>query len=176
MNNELRSGDFKKIKKYSTLIYIIKDTISIGLLSSYKQEVYRGSWLREDFIKKLKKGTKIFSPCFWSCSKEKKKALDFLIYYKRNVLLIVNGIKNNNIDIDIEKISHFPDEKEVLVIPFCTFEIKNIKLIFDSFPYYVINLEYIDEKYENDKIMNMPIYNVKMDKLVDNIEKLVDSK
>ena len=176
MNNELRSGDFKKIKKYSTLIYIIKDIISIGLLSSYNKEVYRGTWLKEDFIKKLKKGTKIFSPCFWSCSKEKKKALDFLINYERNALLIVNGIINNNIDIDKEKLSNFPEEKEVLIIPFCSFEVKNIQLIFDPYKYYIINLEYIDEKYENDKIMNMPIYNVKMDKLVDKIEKLVDSK
>jgi len=128
--------------------------------------------VKRRFYKKIKKGTKIFSPCFWSCSKEKQKALNFIKIHKRNVLLIVNGIKNNNIDIDIdiEKISHFPDEKEVLVIPFCTFEIKNIKLIFDTFSYYVINLEYIDEKYEKDKLRNIPIYNVNMEKIIDKLK------
>ena len=172
MNNELRSGDFKKIKKYSALIYTIKDTISIGLLSSYNQEVYRGTWLKLDFIKKLKKGTKIFSPCFWSCSKDKKKAMDFLINYERNALLVVNGIINNNIDIDTEKLSNYPDEREVLILPFNSFEVKNIQLIFDPYNYYIINLEYIDEKYENDKIMNMPVYNINMDKIIDKLEKL----
>jgi len=89
--------------------------------------------------------------------------------YKRNVLLIVNGIINNNIDIDKEKLSDYPEEREVLILPFNSFEVKNIQLVKDKCEYYIINLEYIKERYENDKIAMMSTYNLDLEKVIDKI-------
>ena len=75
----------------------------------------------------------------------------------------MNNNKNNNIDIDIEKLSNFPSEKEVLVLPFCSFEILDIKIHNNGIKYYEITLEYIFENFENDKIVNLPINEIKDD-------------
>ena len=158
INNDLRTGEFKKIGKYMPLLYIIKECIFSNTISTYNKTIYRGTGLKFDFIKRLKVGTRIFSPCFWSCSKNKDVALNFLKNYEnKNAILILERNKDNNIDIDIEKLSFYPEEKEVLVIPFCSFEIKKIKLVFDTKEYYEITLEYILEKLENDKISNLSI-------------------
>ena len=163
INNDLRSGEFNKIKRYAPLLYIIKDSIFRKNILTYNNTIYRGTWLKPDFIKKLKIGLKIFSPCFWSCSKDKDVALGFVKNYKKNVLLILNNNKNNNIDIDEEKLSNFPEEKEVLVLPFCSFEITDIKIINNEIKFYEITLEYIFEKFENNKIVNLPVNEIKDD-------------
>ena len=75
----------------------------------------------------------------------------------------MNNNKNNNIDIDEEKLSNFPEEKEVLVLPFCSFEITDIKIINNEIKFYEITLEYIFEKFENDKIVNLPVNEIKDD-------------
>jgi len=75
----------------------------------------------------------------------------------------LNNNKNNNIDIDEEKLSNFPEEKEVLVLPFCSFEITDIKIINNEIKFYEITLEYIFEKFENDKIVNLPVNEIKDD-------------
>ncbi len=89
--------------------------------------------------------------------------MKFIKAYKKNALLIILGNKNNNIDIDIENLSSFPEEKEVLVIPFCSFEVKSIKFIKKPLQFYEITLEYIEEKYQNDKIVNLNIVESKND-------------
>jgi hypothetical protein len=163
INNDLRSGEFNKIKRYAPLLYIIKECIFRNTISTYNNILYRGAKLKPEFIQKLKTGMKIFSPCFWSCSKDKDVALAFVKIYNKNVLLILKNNKNNNIDIDIEKLSNFPSEKEVLVLPFCSFEILDIKIHNNGIKYYEITLEYIFENFENDKIVNLPINEIKDD-------------
>ena len=165
INNDLRSGELKKIERYIPLIYIIKDAIFMKTISSYDKIIYRGTFLKLDFIKKLKTKTKIFSPCFWSCSKDKTVALKFIKAYKKNTLLIILGNKNNNIDIDIENLSSFPEEKEALVIPFCAFEVKSIKFVKKPLQFYEITLEYIEVRFQNDKIVNLPIVESKNDNI-----------
>ena len=81
-------------------------------------------------------GAIVFSRAFLSFSKEKKIAENFLKNNNNNkdlckVLFILD--KDENIDYnlgthaDIEKISYFPNEREVLFFPFSSFEIKEIK-------------------------------------------------
>ena len=90
-------------------------------------------------------------------------AKGFVKNYNKNALLIIKNNKNNNIDIDYEKLSFFPKEKEVLILPFCSFEVKKIELKKESYVYYIITLEYIEEKFENDKIVNLSIVGLKDD-------------
>ena len=50
--------------------------------------------------------------------------------YGRNVLLIVNPLKQKDVTVtnmDIEEISRFKDEQEVLFLPFSGFEIEKIE-------------------------------------------------
>ena len=98
-------------------------------------------------------GAIVFSKTFLSFSKEQKIALNFLRNQKNNnllnkVLFILE--KDNNIDYnlsthaDIEKISFYPNEKEVLFFPFSSFEIKEIKKVNDKGEnIYIIKLFYL---------------------------------
>ena len=163
MNEDLRSGKLNRIKRYISFFYKIKLCISNHLILTYNDEAYRGTKLNANFIKNLKKGKIICNPCFWACSKEKKFAKDYIITSTdgRNVLLIVKGNNNNNIDIDKEELSFYPQEKEILIIPFCSFILtEDPKLVKDvqyNYDYYEIYLEYIEEKIIKDKIINIKV-------------------
>ena len=160
MNEELRSGKLNRIKKYISFIYNIKLCISNHVLSTYNDVTYRGTKLDINFIKNIKKGKIIYNPCFWACSKEKEIAKSFIFSSKdrRNVLLIVKGNSDNNIDIDKEKLS-FYDEKEILIFPFSSFiltdEPKLVKDKEHNYDYYEIYLEYIKENMMDDKVVNI---------------------
>ena len=160
MNEELRSGELNRIKKYISFIYNIKFCISNHVLSTYNDVTYRGTKLDINFIKNIKKGKIIYNPCFWACSKEKEIAKSFIFSSKdrRNVLLIVKGNSDNNIDIDKEKLS-FYDEKEILIFPFSSFiltdEPKLVKDKEHNYDYYEIFLEYIKENMMDDKVVNI---------------------
>ena len=160
MNEELRSGKLNRIKKYISFIYNIKFCISNHVLSTYNDIAYRGTKLDINFIQNIKKGKIIYNPCFWACSKEKEIAKSFIFSSKdrRNVLLIVKGNSDNNIDIDKEKLS-FYDEKEILIFPFSSFiltdEPKLVKDKEHNYDYYEIYLEYIKENMMDDKVVNI---------------------
>jgi len=166
MNEDLKSGKLNRIKRYLSFFYSIKYCIFNHLICTYKDEAYRGTKLDVNFIKNLKKGKIIFNPCFWACSKEKKFAKDYIITSTdgRNVLLIVKGNNNNNIDIDKEELSFYPTEKEILIIPFCSFILtEDPKLVKDkdyNYDYYEIYLEYIEEKMIDDKVINMRVKDI----------------
>ena len=111
--------------------------------------LYRGSRISKKEIKKIKgnldkrnsdlPNTIVFSKSFLSFTKEKKISENFLFLTenKNNELSKVLFILENNEDIDyslsthadIEKISFYPMEKEVLFFPFSSFEIKEVKQI-----------------------------------------------
>ena len=161
MNTELRSGDLRKIKKYIPLIYKAKLDIFNGVISSYNEIVYRVTSLKPEFINKLKIRTILFNPCFLSCSKKIEKAMEFLINYKRNVLFVINGIYCNNIDIDEDKLSYYPNEEEVLILPFSSFLLKDIRYNEEKYSYYIIYLENIKTEFNDDEILNLPKYESK---------------
>ena len=108
--------------------------------------LYRGAKIANDEINKIKQYLKnkienlpasiVFSKSFLSFSKEKEIAESYLENKNNNknlskVLYILE--KDDNVDYslathgDIEKISFFPNEREVLFYPFSSFEIKDIK-------------------------------------------------
>ena len=80
----------------------------------------------------------VFSKSFLSFSKDKKIEDYFLSFENKNkdlskVLFILEKDDNIGYNLsthaDIEKISFFPNEKEILFFPFSSFEIKDIKEI-----------------------------------------------
>ena len=107
-------------------------------------KLYRGSIISNNEINNIRKYLKnkikdlpssiVFSKSFLSFSKEPKIAKKFLDHEESNenmqkILFILEKDENlgNNLAThgDIEKISFYPKEKEVLFFPFSAFEIKS---------------------------------------------------
>ena len=135
--------------------------------------LYCGSKLSNDEINKIKiylnnkieglPSSIIFSKQFFEFFKERRVAEDYLRFTKNKniskVLFILEKNENEGYNLcthaDIEKISYFPIEREVLFFPYSSFEIKDIKQInIDNEKVYEIRLLYLG-KYlkdiENDK-------------------------
>jgi len=133
-----------KKEKYNLFTKTLYQGIKLQSLPlSYDKQLYRGSIIAEEEVKKInfflnKKinnlpGAIVFSKAFLSFSKDRKKAEKFLKKENKNknvskVLYILEN--NGNIDYnlsthsDIENISFFPDEREVLFFPFSSFEVQ----------------------------------------------------
>ena len=146
INKHLREN---KKDEYLSFIKILYEGIKTQSLSLGSNNIlYRGARLKKGEIEIIKNylndkkeglpGAIVFSKTFLSFSKLQEIAEDFLIKQKNDnelnkVLFILE--KDNNIDYnlsthaDIEKLSFYPGEKEVLFLPFSSFEIKEIKEI-----------------------------------------------
>ena len=138
-----------KIEKYLPFIKTLYEGVKLKSLSLASNNIlYRGSKISNEEVKKIKSylnkkinnlpGAIVFSKSFLSFSKEKKIAESFLNCQNKNkhlskVLYILEKDDNIGYNLsthgDIEKISYFPNEREVLFFPFSSFEIKEIKEI-----------------------------------------------
>jgi len=125
LNKELRSGVQEKIAPFIEMIAYIEKEIKNKDLLSYKGIVYRGTCLTEDLIEEIKPGKIMTNSSFWSSTKDYKIAEKFIKNSDKNNALIIIDSNGNNIDVDSEKLSKFPKEKEVLFIPFTPFKVIN---------------------------------------------------
>jgi surface protein len=125
--------------------------------------LYRGSLISNEEVKKIKvylskklenlPGSIVFSRAFLSFSKIKSVAESFLSFQNNNtnlskVLYILEKDDDIGFNLsthgDIENISYFPNEKEVLFFPFSSFEIQDIKeIIINNDILYEIKLLYL---------------------------------
>ena len=144
MNKDL---GLNKIDKYLQYIKALYEGVKLKSLSLASNNIlYRGSKISNNEIDKIKNylsnkvkglpGAIVFSKSFLSFTKKKSIAENFLSNKIKNlseVLFILE--KDDNLDYnlsthgDIEKISYFSNEKEVLFFPFSSFEIKELKEI-----------------------------------------------
>ena len=189
INKDLREN---KKDKYLLYIKILYEGIKLKVLPIANDNIlYRGSKISNNEINKIKEyinnkkpdlpGAIVFSRSFLSFSKDKSQAEQYLISKNKDnnlskVLYIIE--KDNNMDYslsthsDIENISKFPDEKEVLFFPFSSFEIKEIKETNNNNEIiYEINLLYLGkylkeiENLEDIKIPEDSIFKKEMIKL-----------
>ena len=145
LNKELRKGQRDMYLPYIKVLY---EGIKLkSLLMSSNNLLYRGSKISNEEIKIIKEyqekkikdlpSSIVFSKSFLSFTKDRKIAENYLnsIYDDKEdkiskVLFILEN--NENIDYsisshaDIENISFYPTEREVLFLPFSSFEIKEI--------------------------------------------------
>ena len=176
MNRDLQ---LNKKEKYLSFIKTLYNGVKLKALPLASNKLlYRGSKISkmeieiiQNYLKnKIKDlpGAIVFSKSFLSFSKEKSIAESFLNNYNKNynyfkVLYILE--KDDYLDYnlsthgDIEKISFFPSEREVLFLPFSSFEIKDIKEIkIGEEKRYEIKLlylgKYLKEIKKNKKIIN----------------------
>ena len=142
MNDDLRSTDPKKIYRYFDLIKLMSGLISTKRLKSYNRKLYRASFFKENLINSIKVGITMINPAFWSCTKKESVAKRFLKGKNKNTLIITEGGLENNIDIHLEGISKYPNEEEVLFLPFCKFKVKSYELVNENgLTYYKIILD-----------------------------------
>ena len=145
INKDLRENKKDNYLSYIKILYEGIKTKSLPLGSN--NILYRGTSLSNEEINKIKNyinnkikglpGAILFSKTFLSFTKDIKIAKNFLMNQNNNnefnkVLFILE--KDSHIDYnlsthaDIEKISFYPNEKEVLFFPFSSFEIKEINI------------------------------------------------
>ena len=156
INNDFRSGNSEKICRYYSMIRTIYDLIRTKHLKSYSGDVYRATYFKKELIDKIKPGKKMMNASLWSSSKLQSVAMDFLLKYKKNILLHTKIKEGNNIDIDLEKLSKYPKEKEILFLPYCYFEIKSFeKANENGYEYYKLELIYCKEENISNKIENV---------------------
>ena len=125
MNNDLRSGNTEKICRYLPMINNIYRLIKKKYLKSYSGDVFRATYFKKELIDGIKKGKKMLNASLWSSSKKKEVAIFFLFKYKKNILLHTKIKAGNNIDIHLEKLSQYPNEEEILFLPYCVFEVQS---------------------------------------------------
>ena len=173
LNQDLRLNKKEKHLPYIKTLYEGVKLQSLPLATASK--LYRGSIISNNEINNIRKYLKnkikdlpssiVFSKSFLSFSKEPKVAKKFLDREESNenmqkVLFILEKDENlgNNLAThgDIEKISFYPKEKEVLFFPFSAFEIKS-SIENKKEKRYDINLKYLG-KYLKE------IENIKLDK------------
>ena len=138
LNNNLMNS--KLTHNYKTFIKMLYTGIEIDSLNSYQgQYLYRGSVINKDEVKKIneyiKKGKLslivVFAKAFLSFSEDKNRALRFCgksDNTKIGCLYVLENIKRNlhESNADVQNISVFPNEKEILFFPGSSFIIKNI--------------------------------------------------
>ena len=168
-----------KKEKYLQYIKTLYDGVKLKSLPLASDNIlYRGAKISKDEIKIIKSNLKkkikdlpssiVFSKSFLSFSKDKKVAEKFLKNKNNNinlskVLFVLEKDDNIGYNLsthsDIEKISFFPNEREVLFFPFSSFEIKDIKEInIENEKGYEIKLlylgKYLKEIKDNNIIIN----------------------
>ncbi|CAF0834372.1 unnamed protein product [Rotaria sordida] len=112
---------------------------------SYTGVTFRGMMITNNDLKQYKRGTRILTKTFSSTSKQKDVALGFLRDNSgtddRLSTICVYEIRNERTALDIEHISLFQDEKEVLILPYSAFKIIDIKLYENGSPRAEIKLK-----------------------------------
>ena len=161
MNNDLRSGNPEKIGRYLPMINNIYRLIKNKYLKSYSGDVYRATYFKDELINEIKIGKKLLNASLWSASKKLNVAKDFLFRYPKNILLHTKVKEGNNIDIHLEKLSQYPEEEEILFLPYCVFEVQSfIKTKENNKEYYKLELIYCEEENKNNKIENVNFMNI----------------
>ena len=162
MNKDLRSGNSLKISRYLFMIRSIYNLIKSNFLKSFSGDVYRATWFKQELIDEIKPGKKMLNASFWSSSKKLNVAEKFLFATKKNILLHTKVKEGNNIDIHLENLSKYPDEEEILFLPYCYFEVKSFKKVKkNGLEYHELELIYCDEENKSNKIENLKFNDIK---------------
>ena len=174
-----RDLQLNKKEKYLSFIKTLYEGVKLKALPlASDKTLCRGSKLSKIEIEKINNylrnkikdlpGAIVFSKSFLSFSKEQSIAASFMAGENKNkdlfkVLYILE--KDDSLDYnlsthcDIEKLSFFPSEREVLFLPFSSFEIKDIKeIVVKEEKIYLIQLlylgKYLKEIENNPKVIN----------------------
>ena len=156
-----------KFDEYHPFIFLMYDSLNKGYLKSYKKKLYRGGKiLKSEFDKIITNKNKCvnnneklfyFSKNFLSFSKDEEVAKNPAFFNNQNygntvvtVEFIIEKCENEKYfitNIDIESLSNFRTEKEVLILPLTCFEVVKIgdEEEYKNVKYRKIYLSYLDK-------------------------------
>ena len=171
MKNDLLSDFNQNNVIYQSYIKTLYEGVENNSLNKYNgQELYSAQNLSDEEIQELLKYKNdkisnlpmsvIFSKGFLSFTKAKNVAEYFIQNFNKNTLLtIVGSRKEFNLDThaDIEELSFYKNEKEVLFFPFSAFAIEDF-MVDEETKINNIKLTYLGKyikKFENDKKFNI---------------------
>jgi len=158
LNKALRNSNFSDFNQY---IFTLYNGLNQKYIRDFHEDyLYRGSLINKSELDNIIKSSNrlVLTRTFLSFSKSKEVAYNFLKFRENNepnikkILYIVNPLKQYNItvtNIDIENLSMYPDEKEVVFLPFSGLEIERIE---EGVEYTTIYLNYLN-RYEK-KVMD----------------------
>ena len=185
---ELNKSLMKKENIYDTYVKTVYEGLVIGSLRHSEDEIlYRGTRMTKSEIDNIRKSFEewnkikdkklpqflLYSRTFLSFTKVKEKIKYFLKQTNDSFYGIVFILKNNKAilnkyssNADIEHLSKFPDEKEVLFFPYTTFCLKNIyekkyenqNCVFIELDY-LGQYEYIFEQFKTDEQFQIDFIN-----------------
>ena len=162
MNNDFRSGNSQKICRYFPMIRSLYTLIKRKYIKSYSGDVYRAAYFKKELLDEIKPGKKLLNSSLWSSSKKLSVAKSFLVGYKKNILLHTKIKEGNNIDIHSENLSKYPEEEEILFLPFCCFVVESFKKVKENdYEYYALELTYCEEENKSNKIENVKVNVIK---------------
>jgi hypothetical protein len=106
----------------------------------YTGTTYRGMNMKESDLDQYVKGQFILTRTFLSSSTDQNVAQNFLInnpvdLNSNHRVISIYHIRNPSTAIDVHTISTYPNENEILIIPFTTFKITNINKNLDHISY-----------------------------------------
>ena len=186
--SEMNKSLMKKEKNYNIFVKVMYEGLHNGSFQRSENDIlYRGSRMTKKEIDNIKKSFEewnkmedkslpkflLYSRTFLSFTKSKILLKRFVgktddnfygtIFILQNNKNISNKYSSNA---DIEYISKFPDEKEVLFFPYTTFYLKNIyeekyenqKCIFMQIDY-LGQYEYVFEQFKNDENFKKEVIN-----------------
>jgi len=160
MNKDLRSGNSLKISRYLFMIKSIYNLIKSKYLKSFSGDVYRATYFKKELMDEIKPGKKMLNASFWSSSKKLSVAEEFLKH--KNILLHTRVKEGNNVEIHLENLSKYPDEEEILFLPYCYFEVKSFKKVKkNGLEYHELELIYCDEENKSNAIENLEFNDIK---------------
>ena len=146
INNELKKGNIENIKKIFTIIDALDNNIKTSKIKKYKGCVYKSFNFNNEFLNVIKKEMNLYCPCFNVFYKEEDLAKKFM--ENKNVLICIDVDESSNVDLETEHIFEEYEGKEVLLLPFTFYIVKDIDSITNdnNEKYYKIRLEYFNDK------------------------------
>jgi hypothetical protein len=97
---------------------------------SFTGETYRGMTMSLEDLKEYVVDSVFMNKTFLSTSKERVRAVSFAVSNESSTVFSVvckYSIKHTGTAIGIEDLSEFPSEKEVLILPYASFKVKNTR-------------------------------------------------
>ncbi|CAF3822875.1 unnamed protein product [Rotaria sp. Silwood1] len=98
----------------------------------FRGECYRGMSIKKSELDKYKKGSRILTKSFLSSSQTRDVAINFAVTSASSgtiSILCIYNIRNRRSGLNLEQISEFPNEKEVLIMPYTAFKVIDVSYL-----------------------------------------------
>ncbi|CAF3054686.1 unnamed protein product, partial [Rotaria sp. Silwood2] len=139
-NTVYRDNDSPKGFGQYIFVAILSHHPQLQQYRHYIGTTYRGMYVKNSDLDEYEEGKSILTRTFLSSSTDQTVAQNFLMNHSHNLksnhqVICTYHIQNPCQAIDVHTISTYPNENEILIIPFTTFKITSVKKNLDGVSY-----------------------------------------